>query len=26
VLLRHAEESAVAMGLHRLVRRAAAPG
>jgi DNA-binding SARP family transcriptional activator/tetratricopeptide (TPR) repeat protein len=26
VLLRHAEESAVAMGLHRLVRRAAEPG
>ncbi len=26
VLLRHAEESAVDMGLHRLVRRAAAPG
>ncbi len=26
VLLRHAEESAVALGLHRLVRRAAEPG
>ncbi len=26
VLLRHAEESAVTMGLHRLVRRAATPG